>query len=155
MPCVSLFITKCFQAVQNKNNFRQDKDVSSILYFIPFNLKIRLLSPELFSSVLGKGLYDGLLTKRFTTRNFTCQRECRFLSIFTSTPVIQCLSHSAVQLLLMIFISYKNHGSQEKSCDEDNESKLICDNDQMHMLKTQESVEDEDYDEKEQRSPLR
>jgi len=37
--------------------------------------------------------------------------------------------------------------------DEDNESKLICDNDQMRTLKTQESDEDEDYDEKEQPSP--
>jgi hypothetical protein len=37
--------------------------------------------------------------------------------------------------------------------DEDNESKLICDNDQMRMLKTQESDEDEDYNKKEQPSP--
>ena len=37
--------------------------------------------------------------------------------------------------------------------DEGTETKLIGDNDQMRMLKTQESDEDEDYDEKEQPSP--
>ena len=92
MPCVSLFITKHFQAVQNKNNFHQD----SMLYFIPFRLKIRLLSPELFSSVLGKGLCDGLLTKRFTaTSNLT------YFSVFLPVPqsfsvchTVQCNYHS-------------------------------------------------------------
>jgi hypothetical protein len=37
--------------------------------------------------------------------------------------------------------------------EDDNESKLICDNDQMHMLKMQESDVDEYYDAKEQPSP--
>jgi hypothetical protein len=37
--------------------------------------------------------------------------------------------------------------------DEDTESELICDNDQISMLKTQESDEDEDYDEEEEPSP--
>jgi hypothetical protein len=37
--------------------------------------------------------------------------------------------------------------------DEDNESKLICDNYQMRMLKTQELNEDEDYDEEEPSPP--
>lgn len=115
MLCVSLFITKCFQIVQNKNNFHKDRDVSSKLYFIPFNLKIRPLYSDFFSSVMWKGLCEGLLTKRFTTtRNLACKRERMFLSIFTSTPVIQCLSHSAVKLLLAKFIFYKNHSSKEQ-----------------------------------------
>lgn len=129
---------------------------TEMLYFFPFSLKIRLLSPELFFSVLGKGMCECLLAKRFTTiRNLICIRECRFLSIFTSTPVIQCSSHSAVQLSLMKFISYKTMAHRRNLPDKDNETKLICDNYQIHMLKTQESNKDEDYDEKEQPSPSR
>jgi len=80
-----------------------------MLYFVLLSFKITLLSREFFSSVLGKGLCEGLLTKRFT-RNLTCQREHMFLGIFTSIPVIQRLSHNTVKLLLMEFILYKNNG---------------------------------------------
>jgi hypothetical protein len=130
VPYVSLFITKRFHAAQNKNNFHQDRDVTSMLYFIPFSLKIRLLSPELFSSVLGKGLCDGLLTKRFTTmRNLTCKRECRLLSIFTSTPVIQCLSRSGCNYCSWNSFHIKTTAHWRNLPDEDNKSKLICGND--------------------------
>ena len=71
---------------------------------------------EFFSSAPGKGLCEGLLTERFTTtRNLTCEREQMFLTIFTGTLVIQCLSHSAVKLSLVKFILSTNHGSVEKS----------------------------------------
>jgi hypothetical protein len=43
-----------------------------------------------------------------------CEREHMFLSIFTSTPVNQCLSQGVVKMSVMKFISYKIHGSQEK-----------------------------------------
>jgi hypothetical protein len=111
----SQFIIKCFQAAQKKNNFLKDRKFGSVLYFVLCSLKFRLLSLESFSIVPGKGLCEDLLTKRFTTmRNLACEREHIFLGIYTSTLVIQCLSHSAVKLSLMKFIWYKYNGSQEK-----------------------------------------
>lgn len=113
MLCISLFIIQGFQAVK-QNGFHEDSNLGSMLYSIIF--RIRLLSPEFFSVVLGNGLCEGLLMKRFTAmRNLACQRECMSLGTFTSTAVIQCLSNSSMKLSLMKFISSKNHGSQEKS----------------------------------------
>ena len=84
MLCVSPFILICFQAVRKKIFLKTE-------VFILFSLKIRPLSPALFSSI-PEGLCEGLLTKRFTTTmNLICERERTFLSIFTSTPVNQCL----------------------------------------------------------------
>jgi hypothetical protein len=104
-----------FSGSTKKNNFLNDRSFGSISYFILFSLKIRPLSPTLFSSVPEKGLCKGPLTKKFTTtRNLIYERECMFLSNFTSTPVNQCLSHNVVKLSLMKFTSHKNHGSQEK-----------------------------------------
>jgi len=109
--CITVYY-KIFPGSTKQKQFSQRQ---AMLYFVLFSLKIRLLSPELFFSVLGKGMCECLLAKRFTTmRNLICRRECRFLSIFTSTPVIQCSSHGTVQLSLMKFILYKNHGSQEE-----------------------------------------
>ena len=88
MLCVSLFIIKCFQSAQ-KINFLKERKFGSMLYFVLCNLKFRLISCEFFSIVSGKGLCEGLLTKRFTTtKNLNCEREHMFLGIFTSMPVI-------------------------------------------------------------------
>jgi len=105
------FYCKMFQGIKKiiftKTNF------GSMSYSVLFSLGIGLLSPEFFSIVPGKGLCEGQRTT--ATRNLTCKREHLFLCIFTSTPVNRYLLHSAVKLPLVKFISYKNHGWQEKS----------------------------------------
>ena len=71
--CLSLFIIKGFQAVK-QNIFCKDRNFCIMLYSVIF--RIRLLPPEFFSDGLGKGLCEGLLTKRFRAmRNLTCERE--------------------------------------------------------------------------------
>ena len=108
-----------------------------MLYSILFTLRIRLLSPEFFSSAPGKDLCEGLLTERFTTtRNLTCEREQMFLAIFTSTLVIQCLSHSAGKLSFVKFILSQNHGGEifvMRTLNPNSSVILI----QMSLLKTQ------------------
>lgn len=114
-------------------------------YSILFSLRIRLLSPEFFSSGLRKGLCEGLWTKRFTaTRNLTCKREHLFPCIFTSTPVNQCLSHSAVKLSLVKIISYRIMADRKNLRDDDIKYELVCDNDSDENVEDTQSIEHED-----------
>ena len=103
------FYYKMFQG--NKKIIFTKTHFGSMLYSVLFSLGIGLLSPEFFSIGLGKGLCEGLQTKRSTaTRNLTCKRERQFLCIVYSTPVNRCLLHSAVKLPRAKFISFKNQG---------------------------------------------
>ena len=47
--------------------------------------------------------------------NLACAREHMYLDIFTSTRVIQCFSHSVMDLLFVKFVLYNYHASQEKT----------------------------------------
>jgi len=72
-----------------------------------------------------------------------------FLTIFTGTLVIQCLSHSAVKLSLVKFILSTNHGSVEKSLWWRQRIQTHCDINSDEYIEDTESYEDEDYDDKE------
>ena len=70
-----------------------------MLHSVNSSLRIRSPSPEFFSSGQGKGLCEGLLTHEvYNHKEFDLQKY------FYQYPVIQCLSHSAVKLLLIRFI---------------------------------------------------
>ena len=103
------FYYKIFK--DNKKIIITKKNFGSMSYSVLFSLGIGLLFPEFFSIGLGKGLCKGMRTKRPTAmRNLTCKRKHLFPCVFTSTPVKQCLSHSALKLPLVKFIPLKNHG---------------------------------------------
>jgi hypothetical protein len=62
-----MFIIKHFQA---GGGGVKDRNFGSMLYSILFTLRIRLLSPEFFSSAPGKDLCEGLLTEVYNHKEF-------------------------------------------------------------------------------------
>jgi hypothetical protein len=126
--CISLFIIKCCQAVWRKITCLKDKNFSSMLYFVLFSLKIRLLSPEFFPTVRRKGLckvcWQTALWWIWPVKANTC-----FL-IFLPVPQFFIVCHTVPWIYCLWNLRYiSTMALRRKLHDDDLESKLICDMD--------------------------